>query len=281
VTAAVASTRPAPSLGGATALPAAGAAHAADTATKQQDTSAAAPADSTNAATPVAGNKPGAQADVDADQDDQDLGTATPSAAVGAQPKPSTGVADPASGFSAALAQASAQATGGAHSSSAPAAATPSTNQQAPLPAEQVFMADNHGKIVDTIGGQLVPGGGTMRLTLDPPQLGALRITVQMHEGVMNASFETSNDQATRMLGHSLTDLKAALETQGISVGKLEVRQSSTDSGSRQSDSKQSPTGEAALQQEEQARQERQRKEMLQRMWERVSIGSDDLDMVA
>jgi flagellar hook-length control protein FliK len=270
------------SLGGATALPAAGAAHAADTATKQQDTSAAAPADSTNAATPVAGNKPGAQADVDADQDDQDLGTATPSAAVGAQPKPSTGVADPASGFSAALAQASAQATGGAaHSSSAPAAATPPTNPQAPLPAEQVFMADNHGKIVDTIGGQLVPGGGTMRLTLDPPQLGALRITVQMHEGVMNASFETSNDQATRMLGHSLTDLKAALETQGISVGKLEVRQSSTDSGSRDGDSRQSPTGEAAPQQEEQARQERQRKEMLQRMWERVSIGSDDLDMVA
>jgi flagellar hook-length control protein FliK len=259
----------------ATALPLASAPQPTGSANNRHDAHSS-ESPETNGLAQVARDKPGAQSDLSGDRDDQDLGTASPSVVVAAPPKTVAGAADNASDFSAALAQAT---TGPAVSQTAVAAAP--VKAQPPLPAEQVFAGDNHAKIVSTIGGQLVPGGGTMRIALDPPQLGALHITVQMHEGVMNASFETSNDQATRLLGHSLSDLKAALQMQGITVGKLEVRQSSTGTGSRQGDPRQSSTGQASLQEEEQARQERQRKEALQRMWQRLSLGSDDLDLVA
>jgi flagellar hook-length control protein FliK len=259
----------------ATALPLASTSQTTGSANNRNDVH---PSDSpeTNGLAQVTRDKPAGQSDLSGDQEEQDLGTTSPSAVAVAPPKTAVSVADGASGFAAALAQAT---TGPAVSP--PAVGAAPAKAQPPLPAEQVFAGDNHAKIVSTIGGQLVPGGGTMRIALDPPQLGALHITVQMHEGVMNASFETSNDQATRLLGHSLSDLKGALQAQGITVGKLEVRQSSTGTGSRQGDSRQSSTGQTSLQEEEQARQERQRKEALQRMWQRLSLGSDDLDLVA
>lgn len=146
-----------------------------------------------------------------------------------------------------------------------------------PTPPEAQFAEANHPKLVSGMRGQLLPGGGTMQIRLDPPQLGDLQVTVKMQNGVMTASFQTSNDDATRLLSHSLGQLKQTLETQGISVEKLHVTQAPKTSHSGFGD-------DAGGQQQPEARsgqQEQQRREMMRRMWRRMSIGRDALDMVA
>ena len=75
--------------------------------------------------------------------------------------------------------------------------ARPPVVQPPPPPApEAQFAVDNHPKIITGIRGELIPGGGTMHIRLDPPELGALQVTVHMEDGVMSAMFQTSTDGA-------------------------------------------------------------------------------------
>jgi len=145
----------------------------------------------------------------------------------------------------------------------------------APVPDAQ-FATDNHSRIVTAIRGELLPGGGMMHLRLDPPELGALQVTVHMQDGVMTASFQTTSDDATRMLSHSLSQLKHSLELQGVSVEKLHVQQTPREQQSTSDDSRQNQNAGQSF-----ARQDQQRREMLRRMWRRLANGSDPLDMVA
>lgn len=152
--------------------------------------------------------------------------------------------------------------------------ATPDTQSS----SETQFSDANHPKIVSGISGRLLPNGGTMQIRLDPPELGAMQVRVEMHNGVMTASFETSNDQATRLLSHTLGGLRAALEAQGVSVQKLQVSQSpkqqQSSAGDGQKDSSQTPQDTAG-------QREQQRREMVRRMWQKLMGGQDPVDLVA
>jgi len=161
----------------------------------------------------------------------------------------------------------------------APKVEVPAQAQQA---GEAQFADANHPSIVTGVHSQLLPNGGTMQLRLEPPDLGALQVTVQMRNGVMTAAFETSNEQATRMLSHSLNQLKTALETSGISVERMHVQQaprqeSKGDEGHSDSQQQKSQDPE----QQQQSHQEQQRRQMLQRMWDNLSGNGDPLDLVA
>ncbi len=147
-----------------------------------------------------------------------------------------------------------------------------------PVPPEVRFAEANHPQIVSAIRGELLPDGGTMHIRLDPPELGALQVSIHMQDGVMSASFQTSNDEATKVLSHSLAQLKHVLEGQGVSVDKLHVTQAPRD---QKSSSNSEDSHQQGSQENPQARQEQQRREMLQRMWRRLTNGSDPLDMVA
>ena len=113
-----------------------------------------------------------------------------------------------------------------------------------------------------------------MQMRLDPPELGDMQISVKMRDGVMTAAFETSTDEATRLVTHNLSQLKTALESAGISVEKLQVSQS--------------PRNESSSSKEQQAggdlsrnsQQEQQRREMMRKLWRKLS-GGDPLDLVA
>lgn len=142
-------------------------------------------------------------------------------------------------------------------------------------PPEVQFTEANHAKIVGAIQGQLLPNGGSMHIRLDPPELGALNVRVEMRDGVMTAAFETTNDQATKVLSHSLGELKTALEAQGVSVEKLHVRQSAQ----QQSSSGDERKGERH--QDSAAQREQQRREMMRRIWRKMMKGQDPLDLVA
>jgi flagellar hook-length control protein FliK len=150
-----------------------------------------------------------------------------------------------------------------------------------PAPPEVKFAQDNHESIVKGVQTQLLPRGGTMQIRLDPPELGALHVILSIKDGVATASFQTSNEQATQLLSHSLSQLKTAMESTGVTVDKLQVQQApkNQDSQSSKEDSQQGrgqPGGDEMARQQEQ-----QRKEMLRRMWRRLNVGSDPLDLVA
>lgn len=147
----------------------------------------------------------------------------------------------------------------------------------APRP-EAEFAASNHPHIVSAVRGELLPGGGSMQIRLDPPELGALQISVRMQDGVMTASFQTSTDDATKLLSHSLTHLKSMLESTGVSVEKLQVEQAPREHKPGDNSQQQQ---QASQHDDTTARQEQQRKEMLRRMWRRLAVGDDPLDMVA
>ena len=155
---------------------------------------------------------------------------------------------------------------------------TPTTT----TPPEVRFAQDNHANIVTSMRGELLPGGGSMRIRLDPPQLGALQVTVQIRDGLVTAAFETSSDEATRLLGHSLNHLKSVLESQGVAVDKLQVQQAPREAQAQTSgDDARREQGGQSQEQEQSARQEQQRREMLRRMWRRLAGGQDPLDLTA
>ena len=163
--------------------------------------------------------------------------------------------------------QANAQAVSANQVAHAPQAAAPDAD----------LTATNHEKIVQSVRTQLLPNGGTMQIRLDPPEMGQLQVTVRMNDGAMTATFETSNDQATKMLSHSLGQLKQALETQGVSVEKLHVQQSPRD---QQSNSSSEEKKQQAQQDGQSSQRDQQRRDMLRRMWAKLGVG-DPLDMVA
>ena len=158
----------------------------------------------------------------------------------------------------------------------------PATPQPPPTPRE--FAQANHDKLVSAVRAQLLPkGGGAMQIRLDPPQLGALEVAVRMLDGVMNVSFQTSNDEATKLLSHSLGQLKHALESQGVSVDKIHVQQSVREqqpSSTNDNDPRHDRDGDGRGGADAR-HHEHQRKEMLRRMWRRLALGNDPLDLVA
>lgn len=157
-------------------------------------------------------------------------------------------------------------------------AATPAVPPSpAPQPRLQQFAETNHDQIVTSLRTQALAKGGAMEIRLDPPELGALQVSVKMSDGVITASFQTSNDEATRLLSHSLGQLKHALEASGVTVDKLQVQQApKNDHDGNASDGRNSQHQEDAS-----ARQEQQRKEMIKRLWAKLSGAADPLDLVA
>jgi flagellar hook-length control protein FliK len=162
-------------------------------------------------------------------------------------------------------------------------AATTAAAQPVSLPPEARFAAANHENIVTSMRAEVLPNGGTMRLRLDPPQLGTMNVTVQIQDGLITAAFETSSDEATRLLGHSLNQLKSVLESSGIGVDRLQVTQAPREAhpSNAHGDTRHDQGGSQPQEQEQSARQEQQRREMLRRMWRRLTGEPDPLDLTA
>lgn len=156
--------------------------------------------------------------------------------------------------------------------------APPVIHAAAPVPPEVQFADTNHPQMVTAMRTELLPNGGSMRIRLDPPSLGEIQVQVDMRDGNMTASFQTSNDEATRLLTHSLGQLRQSLELQGVSVEKLQVQQAPREQFHSNSGDEGSQQRHA---QDNSSQQEQQRREMLQRMWRRLRLGSDPLDLVA
>jgi flagellar hook-length control protein FliK len=144
--------------------------------------------------------------------------------------------------------------------------------------SEAQFAQVNHARIISGIQEKLLPGGGSMQIRLDPPELGAVNIKVEMRNGVMTASFEAANSDTARLLSHSLGDLKTSLEAQGVNVEKMHVTQMPK---SQSSSNKGDPKSDQDTNADNASRQEQQRRDMMRRMWRKLMKGQDPLDLVA
>ncbi len=67
-------------------------------------------------------------------------------------------------------------------------------------------------------------GGGTVTLRLQPPELGVLRVQMEMAQGTVRASFTTQHENVGSLLTQQMTQLRHALESQGLTVERLEVQ---------------------------------------------------------
>jgi flagellar hook-length control protein FliK len=67
-------------------------------------------------------------------------------------------------------------------------------------------------------------------LTLNPPELGPLHITVQIDQGQANTSFGTDNPDVQRAIEQSIPKLREALADAGFSLGQASVTQFASNS---------------------------------------------------
>lgn len=67
-------------------------------------------------------------------------------------------------------------------------------------------------------------GGQELQLQLTPPNLGAVRVDVALHEGVLSARIEAQTPATQQVLADNLSQLKDSLAQQGVSFDRIDVQ---------------------------------------------------------
>jgi len=66
--------------------------------------------------------------------------------------------------------------------------------------------------------------GGAVTLRLTPPEMGTVRIQLQIHNGTVNAQFHAETESTRSLLNQQISQLRTSLEHQGLSVDRLSVQ---------------------------------------------------------
>lgn len=74
--------------------------------------------------------------------------------------------------------------------------------------------------------------GGAVTIRLTPPEMGTVRIQLQIQNGTVNAQFHAEAESTRTMLNQQMSHLRTALENQGLSVERLGVQTMQNTSGS-------------------------------------------------
>jgi len=97
-------------------------------------------------------------------------------------------------------------------------------NKAATRAAEQAERADNLKRIVRIVARHMRGGHSRAVMRLDPPELGNLRLEMDLRGSVMQLRIDASTHVAHRLLHESLDKLRHGLEASGIQLEKVEVR---------------------------------------------------------
>lgn len=96
---------------------------------------------------------------------------------------------------------------------------------QTPLPQVEQSPADaNLARIARGLQSAISQNGGAVTLRLHPPELGAVRIEVEIHDGVVRAQFQAQTESVRTLLMHQLQNLRQALQGHGLVVDRLDVQ---------------------------------------------------------
>ncbi|MEZ6192795.1 MAG: flagellar hook-length control protein FliK [Phycisphaerales bacterium] len=157
-----------------------------------------------------------------------------------------------AASFTAVTAPADA-ASAGAQAFTAVDTANPATTTTAvaqPGPVAQTQDTDNTqlntARIARGLQNAVHQKGGAVTLRLTPPEMGTVRIQLQIQNGTVNAQFHAETESTRTMLNQQLSHLRTALENQGLSVDRLGVQTMQNSSGSNlQNESESGRDGQA------------------------------------
>jgi flagellar hook-length control protein FliK len=78
-------------------------------------------------------------------------------------------------------------------------------------------------QIVRGLNAMVNQRGGSMSLRLDPPELGELRVHMNIARGTVTADFTAATQQAQSLLDRHMTALRQSLESHGLTVERLTV----------------------------------------------------------
>lgn len=124
------------------------------------------------------------------------------------------------------------QGAGALHSKAASAAgsgpqqtwAKPTGAPASPSPAENIVPAHVIGQVSRQLSRAALRGDQTIRLHLNPPQLGALKVRLEGSQDKLRIEMVTDRHPVKEILLSSLSELKQTLGEQGFRVDKMEVQ---------------------------------------------------------
>ncbi len=104
------------------------------------------------------------------------------------------------------------------------AEATPPTGILAPPDQEIDGDTANVARVARGLQHALNQRGGSVTLRLSPPELGFVRIELQVSQGTVSASLQSETPHVQQLLNQQLAQLRSSLENQGLTVERLQVQ---------------------------------------------------------
>lgn len=101
---------------------------------------------------------------------------------------------------------------------------TTRTDEAASARSRTLSEAPFANKLIRGLTAMVNQRGGVMNMRLDPPDLGDLKIQMTISRGQVSAQFQVTTVEAQSMLEKSMSTLRAALESHGLTVERLHVQ---------------------------------------------------------
>jgi flagellar hook-length control protein FliK len=108
-------------------------------------------------------------------------------------------------------------------------AASADTRATSATPAQDSPRTDDgqtFDQIVLGLRSKFDPRAGKAEISLEPPTLGKLHVSISLDNGSLTAHFRAANESVRDLLNSNLDKLKGALESQGVAVDRLAVNAS-------------------------------------------------------
>ncbi|MHC4997132.1 MAG: flagellar hook-length control protein FliK, partial [Planctomycetota bacterium] len=107
---------------------------------------------------------------------------------------------------------------------------------------------DNHRvtqQAIRAVRSVISQGGGSVTLRLNPQELGAIKVQLDLSNNTVRAQFTATNDAVRNILNQQMGTLRVALEGQGLQVESLSAQSpgSSTQTGADERDTEQTGDG--------------------------------------
>ena len=98
------------------------------------------------------------------------------------------------------------------------------TVKQNPEPVRNFFPAHLIDQVGKQISRSLLRGERVIRLQLKPPDLGTLRVKVDMKDNILKLGIITENSSVKELLLSNIHELREALVEQGVKLDRLDVQ---------------------------------------------------------
>ncbi len=113
--------------------------------------------------------------------------------------------------------------TSGDANSSASQHPAPQAPPPPPPTTETPEQAANLARVARALRSALNQQGGSVTMRLSPPELGLVKISLQVQHGVVSASFEAEQESVRHLLSSQLGQLRESLQSQGLTVERVDV----------------------------------------------------------